>query len=57
MEGWAGLLPPWDGRKVEFASPDTRLWSAVPVYLVHSAVTRGVVKPPVVCVVIGVGRI
>src|SRR5579864_1148280 len=30
MEGWRGLLPPWDGRKVEFSSPDTRLWPAVP---------------------------
>lgn len=51
--GGRGLLPPWDGRKVEFSSPDTRLWPAVPVYLVHSAVTRGVPKPPVLCIVIG----
>ena len=47
MEGGWGLLPPWDGRKFEFFSSDTRLWPAVPVYLVHSAVTRGVPKPPV----------
>ena len=55
--GGRGLLPPWDVRKVEFSSPETRLWPAVPVYLVHSAVTRGVPKPPVLCIVIGVGRI
>ena len=56
MEGGRGLLPPWHGRKVEFSSPDTRLWPVVPVYFVHSAVTRGVSKPPVFCIVIGVGR-
>src|ERR1035441_9646295 len=55
--GGRGLLPPWDGRKIEFSSPSVLLWPAVPVYLVHSAVTRGVPKPPVFCIVIGVGRI
>src|SRR5436305_438248 len=29
----------------------------MPVYLVHSAVTHGVRKPPLLCIVIGVGRI
>ena len=57
MEGGRGLLPPWDRRKFEFSAPDTRLWPAVPVYLVHSAVTHGVPKPPVFCIVIGVARI
>ncbi len=57
MEGGRGLLPPGEWRKVEFSSSDTRLWPAVPDYLVHSAVTRGVPTPPVFCIVIGVGRI
>ena len=51
--GGRGLLAPWHRRKVEFSSPDTRLWPAVPVYLIHSAVTRGVRKSPVLCIVIG----
>src|SRR5438067_9790895 len=37
--------------------PSTRLWPAMPVYLIHSALTRGVRKPPLLCIVIGVGRI
>jgi hypothetical protein len=57
MDGGRGLLPPWDGRKFEFSSLDTRLWPAVPVYFVHSAVPHGVPKPPVFCIVIGVARI
>src|SRR5437763_12991978 len=30
---------------------------SMPVYLIHSALTRGVRKPPLLCIVIGVGRI
>src|SRR6266567_3320069 len=58
MERWAEAPAP-SGMEEKLSSPppDTRLWPAVPVYLVHSAVTRGVPKPPVLCVVIGVGRI
>jgi hypothetical protein len=51
--GGRELLAPWHGRKVEFSSPDTRLWPAVPVYLIHSALTHGVRKPPVLCIASG----
>jgi len=57
MEAWAAAPAPWHGRKIEFSSPDARPRLPLPVYFVHSAVTCGVAKASLLCIVIGVGRI
>ncbi len=43
-------------EKSEILLPSVRLWPAVPVYFVHSVVSRGFTSLPVFCIVVGVGR-
>src|SRR5438270_12617917 len=57
MVGRAQACGPVTGKKSLVLLPDNRFWPAVPVYLIHSAATRAVRKPPLLCIVIGVGRI
>src|SRR5438309_10502419 len=57
IEGWAGTAGANVWKKVRVLLRKTRFWRAVPVYLIHSAATRAVRKPPLLCIVIGVGRI
>src|SRR5438045_9638862 len=52
-----GSCRPGMEEKLSSPRPTLGLWPAVPVYFVHSAVTRGVPKPPVLSLVLGGARI
>src|SRR5438067_12592694 len=56
IEGWAGAPGPMAWKRSEERRVGTERWPAMPVYHIHYALTRGVRKPPLLCIVIGVGR-